>query len=251
MKNIYEFSVIMSYRHSPDRIKPLRRVLDWLDTFKKCQVILVEQDKHSKIKDLNLSCEHIFVKNDQLFNKSWGFNIGLRYAQSDIIVFTDTDILMEQNSLLDGLKMTKTYEVVSPYNKVVDLDPNESRKALNDIYKIDRTGRGEKDIQKINMCGGLVIFRKDAITKIQGWNDIFEGWGAEDDFQSMKVKAFLTYKEMESNCYHLYHIRELKDKNAYKRNLMIFQKYNEMNRITLSKSIRPLSKKNTKLKYDK
>ena len=61
MQNTYipKFTYIIPFRYKPDRIIPLKRVIDWLSGFQGVDVIVVEQDKHSKIKNLNLSHENI------------------------------------------------------------------------------------------------------------------------------------------------------------------------------------------------
>jgi hypothetical protein len=69
------FTYIIGYRNKPDRLNNLRRTIDWLNGFSNVQIILVEQDKHSKISQLNLRCEHIFVKSNMPYNRSWAFNI--------------------------------------------------------------------------------------------------------------------------------------------------------------------------------
>jgi leucyl-tRNA synthetase len=56
------FTFIIGYRHKSDRLNNLKRTIDWVNGFSNSQLILVEQDKHSKISHLNLRCEHIFVK---------------------------------------------------------------------------------------------------------------------------------------------------------------------------------------------
>ena len=76
--NTHSFTYIIGYRHSPDRLNNLRRVLDWINGFANVEVILVEQDKHSKISHLSLKCKHIFIKTDKPYNKYWGYNVGLK-----------------------------------------------------------------------------------------------------------------------------------------------------------------------------
>ena len=127
--------------------------------------------------------------------------------------------------------------MVSPYHSVVDLDPNESRLQLEQIFSISRPGRGETDNQKINISGGIAIFRKDAIMRIGGWNEDFWSWGAEDDFQTIKVESFLSWKELNGKCFHLYHERSKPDMNYYQRNLQILQNAKSLTKDQLQKMI--------------
>ena len=74
MNNVHSFTYIIGYRHKPDRLQNLRRVLDWINGFQGVDVIVVEQDTHSKISHLSLRCRHLFLKSDKPYNKSWSFN---------------------------------------------------------------------------------------------------------------------------------------------------------------------------------
>ena len=231
--NTHSFSCIILYRHNIQRWNNLKRILEWLNGFSGVEVIVVEQDTHSKIEHLNFRAKHIFTKSKMPFNRSWGFNVGLKYTSSKIVVFTDCDLM------------------VSPYSSVVDLTPQESNLSLDEILKIDRPGRGETDIQKINICGGISIFRRDAINKIAGFHEDFVGWGGEDDFQAIKVKNFLTSFEQKGRCYHLYHDKEVPDMKWYQRTLQLLNQLAALNKEELFKVIQTTSPKiGMKNKYD-
>ena len=225
---INTLTYIIGYRHKADRLNNLKRTLDWINGFKGAQVIVVEQDKHSKISHLGLRCEHIFIKSDMPYNRSWAFNIGLKYSKSNIVVFGDSDLIMRPDDFINGLKLLDQYDMVSPYHSVLDLTPQESGLQLEEIVKIDRAGRGEEDHQKINICGGISMFRKQAIQKIGGWSEEFIGWGGEDDFQTIKVQKFLTSIENKAKCYHLYHSRENPDNFLYQKTLHLLEKLKAM-----------------------
>jgi predicted glycosyltransferase involved in capsule biosynthesis len=127
---------------------------------------------------------------------------------------------------------------INPYlNDIFNISTLERDKILENILKINRPGRGETDHQKVPLCGGICMFRKDAIIKIGGWNEEFWSWGGEDDFVSVKVKNFLNYVELPNKCYHLYHSRENPDMRLYQRNLQILQKFAEMSKDEMIKTI--------------
>jgi glycosyltransferase involved in cell wall biosynthesis len=239
----YNFTCIILYRHNIQRWNNLKRVLEWINSFSGAEVIIVEQDTHSKIGHLNFPAKHIFTKSNMPFNRSWGFNVGLKNANSEVVVFTDCDLIMEPESFINAIKLTSEYEMVSPYSSVVDLKPDESGLPMESIFKINRPGRGETDHQKINICGGITIFRKEAILRVGGWCQDFIGWGAEDDFQTIKVENFLTHYEQKSRCYHLYHDREAPDMKWYQRNLQLLQKYKSISKEDIAKSINNSLKK--------
>lgn len=237
MNIIHPFTYIIGYRHNPDRLNNLKRTIDWVNGFSKVQLLLIEQDKHSKISHLNLRCQHIFTKSNQPYNRSWAFNVGLKFAKSNIVVFGDSDLIMNPEEFINSLKATNEFEMVSPYNSVLDLTPQESALPLESIMKIDRPGRGETDNQKINICGGISIFRKESIIKIAGWNEDFWSWGGEDDFQTLKVNHFLSSKEMKAKCYHLFHDRSQTDMKFYQRNLQILQQSSNLTKEQMQKLI--------------
>lgn len=251
MNNSFSFTYIIGYRHKPDRLQNLRRVIDWINGFQGVDLIIVEQDSHSKISHLNLKCRHLFLKTKKPYNKSWSFNYATKLAKSNIIVFADSDLIMDPNSFIEGLKSLEQFEMVNPYKSVVDLNQQESSLPLEQMVQINRPGRGETDHQKVPICGGICMFRKDAINRIGGWNENFIGWGAEDDFVSLKVQHFLNWKQLEHKCYHLYHNREAPKMEDYQRNLNLLQQLTNLPKEELWKlSHRDIAKNGMKNKYD-
>lgn len=251
MNNGHSFTYIIGYRHKPDRLQNLRRVLDWINGFAGADVIVVEQDTHSKISHLNLRCRHLFLKSDKPYNKSWSFNYATKMAKTNIIVFADSDLIMNPNHLIESLKQIETYEMVNPYKSVIDLDTNETGLQLEQVLQINRPGRGETDHQKVPICGGICIFRRESIIKIAGWNENFVGWGAEDDFVSLKVQQFLNWKQMEHKCYHLFHNREQPNMTEYQKNLNLLQQLTKLEKEEIWKiSHKDVTKNGLKNKYE-
>ena len=250
--NKYSFTFIIGYRHKNDRFTNLRKVLEWVNGFAGVDVIIVEQDSHSKIDHINLDARHIFVKNDGHYNRSWAFNIGVKLSKSNIIVFSDSDLIMDPENFINSLKEIENYDMVSPYKSVLDLLPNEVNKSIDDLNKITRHGRGETDNQTINICGGMSIFRKDSIMRIGGWCEEFCSWGGEDDYLTILVKKLLKYKEMPYRCYHLYHSRDKMDMQQYQKNLNLLNKLGSISDDELFRFANNNRAKNSFInKYDK
>lgn len=246
------FSFVILYRHKDiQRFNNLKRVIEWASSFSESEIILVEQDTHSKIKQFPLPVRHVFTKTKMPFNRSWGFNVGAKHANSDILVLTDCDLIMNPYNFIEALRLVSEHDCVSPYSSVIDLNANESQGKLEEILTIDRPGRGETDHQKINICGGMTIFRKDAYLNIGGYNEDFVGWGGEDDYQAIKVKTFLKWHEVPGRCYHLFHEREAPDMKWYQRNIQLLNKLREMKPDEISKLISvSLPRIGMKNKYD-
>ena len=226
MKSPYLFTFIIAYKHRNDRIHNLRRVLDWVSGFGGIEIIIVEQDDTPKLPNFTLKgIKYYFTKSSLPFNKAWSFNVGLRYATSENIVFGDCDLIMDPQKMIESLRLLEQYEAVSPYSRVIDLNPNEVNLPLEQLSQIERAGRGETDIQKICLAGGIIMYRRDAIYKIGGWCEDFIGWGGEDDFQSHKTKMMLNWHEQQGvTCYHLWHERGAPEPVSYQRNLNLLNK---------------------------
>lgn len=227
LQNTPKITYVIAYQHKPDRLMNLRRVLEWLQPFQGLEIIIVEQDKYSKISELNLRVKHIFLKTDKPFNKSWAFNVAASYVTTPIVIFGDSDLIMHPQGFINAVQALDHYDVVNPYNSVIDLTPEEAMMDINSILQINRIGRGEAadDIQKVPLCGGIIMFKKEKLNQIGGWNQGFYGWGAEDDFQSMKVKMYLNHITLPNKCYHLYHDKAKIDMKLYQRNLEILNHF--------------------------
>jgi predicted glycosyltransferase involved in capsule biosynthesis len=185
------------------------------------------------------------------YNKSWAFNVATKMAKSNIIVFADSDLIMEPTQFIDGLKAIEHFDMVNPYQSVIDLNPQESMLPLEQMVQINRAGRGETDHQKVPICGGICIFRKEAIMKIGGWNEDFVGWGAEDDFVSHKVKQFLNWHQLPHKCYHLFHTRNQPNMDLYQKNLNLLNQLIVLSKDELIKTInRTIQKQGILSKYD-
>jgi predicted glycosyltransferase involved in capsule biosynthesis len=223
--NGYVFTFIIAYRHKLDRLQNLRRVIDWILGFNGVELIIVEQDKSPKLPAYTLKgFKYIFTKSDLPFNKSWAFNVGTKQSTTNAIVFGDSDLLMDPQDFINSVKLLEQYESVNPYNRVIDLNPDENAQPIDLLKKITRPGRGETDIQKVPIAGGIIMFRRDSLFKVGGWSEDYIGWGGEDDYQSFKIKQLLTHIELPNRCYHLYHEKVKPDMMFYQRNLQLLNK---------------------------
>lgn len=220
------FTYIIPFKYTDDRLITLKKVLENIKNID-CEVIVIEQGELSLLPDKNLLTyqKYIFIENKLPFNKSWALNVAWKEASNDIIVFGDADNLIDPNTILELIKDMEEYDFISPHVRLIDLTYEENNLELNEIFKIDRPGRGELDHQKLPMCGAMTIFKKDALEKIGGWCQEFAGWGAEDDAMTIKVKHFLKWKEVPNKCYHLCHEKVIPDQQWYYRNLSIYNGY--------------------------
>jgi glycosyltransferase involved in cell wall biosynthesis len=221
MQNLYKpkFTYVIPFRYSRDRILPLRRTIEWLSGFQGIEVLIVEQDKVSKIAEMNLKARHIFLESDAPFNKGWAYNVALRRTTSNVLVFGDADFIMNPNEMIEGLKSLEFFDCIIPTKSISRLNNMESNADLSQIFTIKR------EEFKFNLCDGMSMFKRETIQKIGGWNEDILGNGYVNKFQDLKIKKMLNYKEMDFIGYHLYHIPTLPDQMLSQRNQSILEYY--------------------------
>jgi len=221
MKNTYmpKFTYVVPFRYDPERIIPFKRAIEWISGFGGIEIIIVEQDKTSKISNLSFKGQHIFVESEYPFNKSWAYNIALRRTNSPVLVFADADFVMNPNELIDSLKMLETADCVIPTSNVIKLNPQESHLDLMSILSIKRTS------PKLSLTDGISIFKRSAIEKIGGWNEDILGHGFTNKFQDLKIKKMLNVKQMNFDGYHFHHRPDKHDQQLTQRNQQIIEYY--------------------------
>jgi predicted glycosyltransferase involved in capsule biosynthesis len=145
---------------------------------------------------------------------------------------------MEPKQLIDSINELQNFEAVNPYSKIIDLSPEEVKMNIFDIFKIDRSGRGDNDNQKINFSGGILCVRKDSMINIGAWDEKFISWGCEDNFVTDKIFRFLKHKQMNNKAYHLWHPPTIPDYTHYQNNLKLLNELLSLDTNTLLAYIR-------------
>lgn len=227
----YIFTCIIPYKHKIDRLVNLKKVLEWLSGFNGLEIIVVEQDSSSKLQNFSLKgFKHIFTESKMPFNRAWAFNVGLKNASTNAIVFMDGDILMDPNQFINSIKKLELYDCVVPHDKIVNLDPTESNQPINTAS----IKEGAQLSKKLTKC---IVYRRDSILKIGGWcEDVFgTGSDAEEEFQLLRSKKLLNFHQSEGISFHLYHNPNEDNQFIGARNVDILMKYLSMNDSDLSK----------------
>lgn len=214
-----KYTYAIGWRHHKDRESNLSRVLDWLRSFPELDVLVVEQDNMKRFEPPR-GVRHVFLRSTKAYNRSWGFNVAYKESDSPVIIFGDSDIIMRGGELRASLDAMEGLDVVSPYSSVIDLTKNESELSMDEMFQVSRPGRGEADIQRTNLCGGVVMFSRSSFESVGGWDERFLGWGGEDDMMSFKVAAAgLKSASMPFRSYHLWHPKAPLDVELYGANL--------------------------------
>jgi hypothetical protein len=194
---LHATSYIITYRATgdPARRANLEAVLAWLKLQSLAEAIVVEQDVAPSLGDLATfpGLRNLFVYNPGPFNKSWGFNVGVRASKGSLLAFGDVDVLCR--GLPAAVAAARSgAPVVRAFSKFLDLDEADSDILRSDLSCLgDPTfGAGAPDrIQSgeiMPLCGGLVLFQRQFLASLGGWDERFLGWGGEDDAMDIKVQ---------------------------------------------------------------
>jgi len=215
-------------------------VLGWLKLQPLAEVIVVEQDVAPTLGDMATfpSLRSVFVYNPGPFNKSWGFNVGVRASRGSLLAFGDADVLCR--ALPTAVAAARSgAPVVRAFSTAIDLDEAESEMLRADLSCLsdpsfgaaasDRTQSGEFP----PLSGGLVLFQREFLALLGGWDERFLGWGGEDNAMDIKIKraALRVAMVKDSPGFHLAHRRASGTVAAdphYRNNLALLKQLREM-----------------------
>jgi glycosyltransferase involved in cell wall biosynthesis len=210
--------IIIPHRVSTlDREDNLRTIINFYNKlYKSIEIILVEEDIETKTKFNNdPRIKYIFAYNKYGFNRSWAFNIGAKRTKKDILICLDNDVILEKEGLEKCVSDILDYNVdfCTPYEIFWNINKEET-----DLFKNCFNFNILKNLKKrysegnVNQYGGSIICRKESFLSIGGFNEIFRGWGGEDDefvYRIKKVEAIKFYKLYNYKLLHLFHNKTL------------------------------------------
>ena len=242
---------VITFREGDDAARKhnLIAVLQWLSQWPDLPVVLVEQDAKPSLDD-NLPHPNVhyqFVYNPGPFNKSWGLNVGARRTHAAWLLFHDGDIILGA-ALNDALAARQAgYHAISPFSRMVDLDPAESEKVRAGAFDWlpDRPDPNVSDRQVkgefMPLAGASLLISRSAYAAVGGWDERFVGWGCEDDALSdLLRRAQVPTIELNSRAAaHLYHKRgpaRTVDQPNYASNLQVLHSYSTLSDAELARS---------------
>jgi hypothetical protein len=195
-------SYIIGYRQSSaDRLTGLKFVLNWLNAIlPDMEIILVEQDEKPKLDiPLPANCKKYFIYNPGLYNRCWAFNVGVKKTEKEILVFADSDMFMSREDYLRCFEVGLAYEAVNPNgNRVINVGDADS----------ERLTFEELENRKLwTFAAGIMLMQRQALEKIGGWDERFEGWGVEDDAITHLIRNMLSNITLNCRMYHVDHAR--------------------------------------------
>lgn len=232
-------SIIISFKQcDEDRMVNLRGLLTYLSPLlsDEVEIIVVEQDSQSRVDWVPQGVKHIFIKNDEVFNKGLGYNTGVRYSQGEYLLFTDVDLYIDLSLYLGSIEHMTDLDVVKPYTHLHYLDKVNSRRFMVD-YDINKAkGRALQSIKPSVISGGIFTIKRGMFFALKGFDERCKGYGYEDDIFDMKMrKSLLRIKFLTADCLHVYHPSmrggmDAKDEyySLFKQNGALAHQYNTM-----------------------
>ncbi|MDQ2719289.1 MAG: glycosyltransferase family 2 protein [Bacteroidota bacterium] len=195
-------------------------------------------DKYRRF--FNCPVEHIWQE-DKGFRKTIILNKAMKYAGSDYIIQIDGDIVLHKNFIKDHLNNALKKTFVQGCRTI--LNDSQTRKALNkNINSFKFFSYGIKNrlnalripflsfliktdpgcSKNIKACN-LAFWREDYVA-VNGYDNLFHGWGCEDDEFAARLINYGVKKrrlKLAAICYHLNH------RQYPKKNVMNEARYNE------------------------
>ncbi|MGF1748333.1 galactosyltransferase-related protein [Vibrio cionasavignyae] len=208
-------SFIIPFRNaSIERERNCFSTLKWVIThYPNCEIILAEHGSKTEFPLELGTINQIYVGNElEPFNKSKIMNQAAILACHDVLIFLDSDIIIDPEDLNRCIiSCQQEFEAVNPFNVVIDLPEDLSEMIHNSPDMKLNYPIAEKDKSEcrdfLNFSGGMVLIRKSNFVQIGGWPEEFWGWGGEDDVFAYKIERFLKFKTFKNPVYHLYHKR--------------------------------------------
>lgn len=152
----------------------------------------------------------------QLFNRAKLMNVGFAEAikdrKYDCYVFHDVDLLLENDKCLYWCPPTTTRGAAIPRHLSTYID--KFGYAVN-TYSLGLCSPLSFQSMEIEVFGGVSMFTEEQFITVNGFSNIYWGWGAEDDdiYMRTRRKGYTVYHDTSGSCsYHMiYHNREKKN----------------------------------------
>jgi predicted glycosyltransferase involved in capsule biosynthesis len=230
------------------RRRNLETVLAWLSTLKirdELDVVVVEQSQTptlsaESLDELFSGVRIVHAYNNAAFNKSWGLNVAARYAQTPLLFFADTDLIVP-NDFEETLELlARGVEVVKPYNRLIDLNeaqtdalddgvlPHAAMNGTDKSVPTDRAHIGEH----VSLAGGVFAIQARRFMQLGGFDERFIGWGGEDDAMTLKIQRVRPSTMLLDGCaLHLFHPRDqvaLMNHEYYAQNKALLEPYRQL-----------------------
>jgi len=144
----------------------------------------------------------------QLWNKSRAINIVLKKCTTQFFIMGDIDLLYHPNFIKKSKELILTYDVAYfQYGYLSEVETNKNK--LFEDNKINFLGTSEGT--------GTNIYKTKVLKEINGYDEFYHGWGAEDTDVHYRLKNagyFVHFYDEEILVKHMYHKKTYRTKKS-------------------------------------
>lgn len=166
--SLYKLSYIISY----DNTQPLGNLIATVKLLRKyasgLEILIVEQGQAKS----DLTClgniKHLFVQQNNHFDRILSINIGIKHASNHIVVLGDSNFIISPEALNMGYQNCHIYDMVIPYdtNSVICLPPE-----IVTQINAKLTLPSQLSIYPIINAQSVVMITKRALRKLTNWDE--------------------------------------------------------------------------------
>ncbi|WBL23191.1 glycosyltransferase family 2 protein [Zunongwangia sp. HRR-M8] len=153
--------------------------------------------------------EYIFVPTyGQLWNKSRAINIALKRCDTLLLCVADIDLLFHPHFVEKSKQLHKEIGIV--YFKTGFLDKETTQKNLN-FNKASISFSSNKEVT------GITVYKTEILKKINGYDEFYHGWGAEDTDVHLRLKNAgysVHFYDREILVKHQWHLKQYRSKKS-------------------------------------
>lgn len=231
-------SFIISYYEYTDKDSfNLRKILEYLLKFldNQSEIVLVEQGFESHVTWLNElphgdKIKYIFLQSYRIFNKGWGYNVGVKNASGEQIVLHDTNTYLRPKTYGTSWMLNK-FDMIKPYKNIVRLNETDSKKYLTNYNFNIILG---KKIEKFNdISGGVLMIKKNKFLSVKGFDESIVSYNYQKVAFDIKVKKLgLTINHYNDSCLTVEKDNIFLSKDIFQNDKYICYLYNDLDLTT-------------------
>jgi len=208
-------TIALTYRNRDLRI--VKRCLESLQnqTFKDFEVILVDYGSKDDYSNelTELVKDYSFIKlincpvEGQLWNKCRAINIALKLSNTDYFLVGDIDLIFHPDFVKIALERASQSVLYFKYSFLSKEESDQDKEF--DQYKIDFHGSEE--------ITGTTLFPKNKLLEVNGYDEFYHGWGAEDTDIHIRLKNLgleIEFYDEEVLVKHQWHPKAYRNKNS-------------------------------------